>query len=78
MLLCYFPSAHSSPPVKILLFYIGGTLAIGVLVPSNDPGLNLKDKNAAASPFVIAIQHAGIKSLPSVISQTPHKCSQIT
>lgn len=39
---------------------------IGLLVPSNDPGLNLKVKNAAASPFVIAIQHAGIKALPSV------------
>lgn len=52
----------------ILLFYILGTLVIGLLVPSNDPRLNLKDVKgtAGASPFVIAIERAGIKSLPSV------------
>ena len=50
----------------ILLFYIGGTLIIGLLVPSNDPGLNLSSGTAASSPFVIAIKEAGIKSLPSV------------
>jgi hypothetical protein len=41
-------------------------MVIGLLVPSNDPGLDLKSKTAAASPFVIAIKHAGIKGLPSV------------
>jgi amino acid transporter len=39
---------------------------IGLLVPSNDPDLNLQSGNAAASPFVIAIKRAGIKGLPSV------------
>jgi len=62
------PKAIRRVYIRILLFYIGGTLVIGLLVPSNDPGLNLKDHNAAASPFVIAIQHAGIKSLPSIIN----------
>jgi len=43
---------------------------IGVLVPSNDPGLSSKGHKgtAAASPFVIAIGRAGIKGLPSVIN----------
>ena len=50
----------------ILLFYIGGVIIIGLLVPSNDPGLNLSDGTAASSPFVIAIKRAGIKVLPSV------------
>ena len=50
----------------ILLFYIGGVIVIGLLVPSNNPGLNLNDGTAASSPFVIAIQRAGIKVLPSV------------
>jgi amino acid transporter len=62
------PKAIKRVYIRILLFYIGGTLIIGLLVPSNDPGLNLKVSNAAKSPFVIAIRHAGIKGLPSVIN----------
>ncbi|KAF8474307.1 amino acid permease/ SLC12A domain-containing protein [Gautieria morchelliformis] len=62
------PKAIKRVYIRILLFYIGGTLVIGLLVPSNDPGLNLQSKNAAASPFVIAISRAGIKGLPSVIN----------
>jgi len=56
---------HSS---GILLFYILGTFIIGLLVPSNSEGLNLKEGKgtATASPFVIAIERAGIKALPSV------------
>jgi amino acid transporter len=52
----------------ILLFYIGGVTIIGLLVPSNDPNLNFAGNagTALASPFVIAIQRAGIKALPSV------------
>ena len=50
----------------ILVFYIGGTFIIGLLVPSNNPDLNLDSGTAASSPFVIAIQQAGIKALPSV------------
>lgn len=57
---------------RILFFYILGTLAIGVLVPSNDPHLLNAAKNgahnAAASPWVIAINRAGIKALPSIIN----------
>jgi Amino acid permease len=60
------PKAIKRVYIRILIFYIGGTAVIGLLVPSTDPGLNLKDKNAAASPFVIAIKHAGIRGLPSV------------
>ncbi|KAJ3553181.1 hypothetical protein NM688_g3751 [Phlebia brevispora] len=62
------PKAIRRVYIRILLFYIGGVSIIGLLVPSDDPSLNLQSKNAAASPFVIAIRHAGIKSLPSVIN----------
>jgi amino acid permease len=48
-----------------LLFYIGGTLIVGLLVPSNNPLLQL-NSGTAQSPFVIAIETAGIKFLPSV------------
>jgi len=51
-----------------LLFYIGGVIVIGLLVPSNDPYLALNQPTAAGSPFVIAISNAGIKYLPSIIN----------
>lgn len=61
------PKAINSVWIRILLFYILGTLAISVLVPSNHPDLKL-GSTAAKSPFVIAIKAAGIKGLPSVIN----------
>ncbi|GBE80532.1 amino acid permease [Sparassis latifolia] len=62
------PKAIKRVYVRILLFYIGGVTIIGLLVPYNNPHLNLASGTAAASPFVIAIQTAGIKGLPSVIN----------
>ncbi|KAF8313222.1 amino acid permease [Clavulina sp. PMI_390] len=53
--------------VRILLFYILGTLIIGLLVPSNNMDLGVQS-NAFSSPFVIAIRNAGISGLPSVIN----------
>ncbi|TCD69700.1 hypothetical protein EIP91_006467 [Steccherinum ochraceum] len=62
------PKAIKRVYIRILLFYIGGVWMIGWLVPFTDPDLNLKQSNAAKSPFVIAIRHAGIGGLPSVIN----------
>ncbi|RQM07484.1 hypothetical protein DH86_00002992 [Scytalidium sp. 3C] len=57
---------------RILFFYVLGSLAIGVLVAANDPSLlgAIDDDlpGAAASPWVIGIQNAGIKVLPSIIN----------
>ncbi|KAH7890310.1 amino acid permease [Phlebopus sp. FC_14] len=53
---------------RVLVFYIGGVFVIGLLVPSNNLLLNLNSKNASASSFVIAINQAGIRGLPSVIN----------
>jgi len=62
------PRAIKRVYIRILLFYIGGTAIIGLLVPYTDPRLNLSDGTASSSPFVIAIQNAGIKALPSIIN----------
>ncbi|OCH89957.1 amino acid permease [Obba rivulosa] len=62
------PKAIRRVYVRILLFYVGGVTIIGLLVPSNNPDLNLAHANAAKSPFVIAIKTAGIKGLPHVIN----------
>jgi amino acid transporter len=57
---------------RILFFYVLGSLAIGVLVPYNDPNLLSALKTgaagAAASPWVIAIKRAQIPVLPSLIN----------
>ena len=52
---------------RILFFYVLGSLAIGVMVPSNDERL-IKESGAAASPWVIAVQNAGIPVLPHIIN----------
>ncbi|KAI0053279.1 hypothetical protein FA95DRAFT_717788 [Auriscalpium vulgare] len=62
------PKAIRRVYIRILLFYIGGVTVIGLLVPSNDPHLDLGHGTAAASPFVIAISRSGIKALPSIIN----------
>ena len=41
---------------RILFFYVLGTLAIGVIVPSNDPKLLSDEPGAARSPWVSNIE----------------------
>ncbi|KZV99056.1 amino acid permease [Exidia glandulosa HHB12029] len=62
------PRAIKRVYIRILLFYMGGTFIIGLLVPSNEKGLSLGNSDARGSPFVIAIQNSGIKVLPSIIN----------
>ncbi|MCJ1254926.1 hypothetical protein MMC24_002742 [Lignoscripta atroalba] len=57
---------------RILFFYVLGSLAIGVLVPYNEPNLLSAQEEgsagAAQSPWVIAIYRASIPVLPSIIN----------
>lgn len=62
------PGAIKGVAARICIFYFLGTLVIGLLVPSNNPRLNLNSHDAASSPFVIAIEKSGIRSLPSIIN----------
>lgn len=45
---------------RIVIFYVLGILISGMLVPYNDSQLLSDTATAAASPYVIAIQRAGI------------------
>lgn len=49
------------------LFYILGVFVMGLIVSPNDDQL-LNGSGTSASPWVIAIERAGIKGLPSVIN----------
>ncbi len=52
---------------RILFFYVISTFILGLLVSANDPQLGASD-DISSSPWVIAIENAGIKGLPSVIN----------
>lgn len=54
---------------RIALFYIVSLTLVGLLVPYTDHRLiGSSSADAKASPFVIAIQNAGISGLPSVMN----------
>lgn len=53
---------------RILIFYVLGVLITGMLVPYNDPNLLKPTGNAAQSPYVVAMNRAGIKVLPHIIN----------
>lgn len=57
---------------RIIIFYVLGSLALGMLVPYNDKRLLTAQANdepgGAASPWVIAVYRASIPALPSIIN----------
>ena len=57
---------------RIAIFYVLSLFLVGLCVSSKDPHLlnaiNKSAPGAAQSPFVIAIQNAGIKVLPNIIN----------
>ncbi|KAF1986885.1 proline-specific permease [Aulographum hederae CBS 113979] len=53
---------------RILTFYVLGSLAIGVLVPADDPDLLADKAGGGSSPWVIACYRAGIPVLPHIIN----------
>ncbi|KAJ9626278.1 histidine permease [Taxawa tesnikishii (nom. ined.)] len=64
------PTAVKQVFWRICLFYIVSLTLVGLLVPyTNDRLLNgSSSADATASPFVIAIENAGISGLPSVMN----------
>ncbi|KAI0747491.1 amino acid permease-domain-containing protein [Fomes fomentarius] len=62
------PRALRKVWIRITLFYLGGVLCSGLLVPLNDPGLTIDDKTGRHSPFVIVFRRAGWKVLPDLVN----------
>jgi amino acid transporter len=62
------PKAAGRFIYRLAIFYGFGSFIIGVIVPSDDPQLLSPSSNAAASPFVIGIQRAGIGGLNHAIN----------
>ncbi|KAJ3574029.1 hypothetical protein NP233_g2055 [Leucocoprinus birnbaumii] len=53
---------------RILVFYVLGILMIGMLVAYNDDALLQSTGTAAQSPFVIAMNRAGVEVFPHIIN----------
>jgi amino acid transporter len=65
------PRAVKQTLWRICVFYIVGVLLLGMAVPYDNErlvGATKAKTSAAASPYVIAIQLAGIKVLPDIIN----------
>ncbi|KAI1376784.1 amino acid permease/ SLC12A domain-containing protein [Hypoxylon crocopeplum] len=63
------PMASKQVFFRIAFFYIINLFILGLILPSNDERLkNASGANSTFSPFVLAIQDAGIAALPSIFN----------
>lgn len=53
---------------RLIVFYIGGMLAISVICPSDAPELTSGGSGAGSSPWVVGIKNAGIETLDSIVN----------
>ncbi|KAK6364450.1 hypothetical protein LTS17_012215 [Exophiala oligosperma] len=63
-----YPNVFRRVIYRLLVFYIGGVLAVGILVPYDDPDLGTSKKGAGSSPFVLAMVRMSIPALPSIVN----------
>jgi amino acid transporter len=63
------PKASKQVIYRIIIFYVVNLALVGLIVPVNNEALNsTAGSSSLHSPFVIAIQLAGIKVLPSIFN----------
>ncbi|KAI7154687.1 amino acid permease, partial [Hortaea werneckii] len=69
------PAAYKSYPFRLLFFFCGAALAMGICIPYNDETLNaiMSGEQAgsgtgAASPYVIAMERLKISGLPHFVN----------
>jgi amino acid transporter len=66
------PRAYNAVFYRLTVFFVLGSLAVGINVPYNDPTLiaafGLNKPGAAASPYVIAMDRLRIEGLPHVVN----------
>jgi yeast amino acid transporter len=66
------PRAFNSIVFRLMVFFVLGSLSIGILVPFNDPDLIVAYEKglsgAAASPFVVSMKRLKIPVLPDIVN----------
>jgi len=65
-----YSMAHATKlvPIRVSTVYMLAVTFITILVPSDDPKLFGGSGDTSASPFVIALEHAGITGLPDFLN----------
>ncbi|KAH0285379.1 putative amino acid transporter [Aureobasidium namibiae CBS 147.97] len=67
--------AFNTIVTRLIIFFIGGALCVGILVPSNDGTLtNGSDTYSGASPYVISMQRLNIPVLPAIVNAALITC----
>lgn len=66
----YLKQAFKTVYWRFGIFFIGGALAVGIILPYTDPTLNSGDGEgtAAASPYVIAMRNMQVSVLPHIVN----------
>ncbi|KAG6354746.1 hypothetical protein INS49_003827 [Diaporthe citri] len=66
----YLKQAFKTVYWRFGVFFIGGALCVGIILPYNDPTLNAGDGagTAAASPYVIAMRNMQVSILPHIVN----------
>ncbi|SNX81659.1 probable GAP1 - amino acid transport protein [Melanopsichium pennsylvanicum] len=62
------PKAAKQIFMRVIIFYVVSLLIVTTLVPYDNERLGSGSYDARASPFVIAVANAGIKTLPSIFN----------
>ena len=62
------PKAIKKVALRIAVFYVLAVLMVGLVVPYNSTRLLNGGDNASASPYVIAIESAGIRVMPHFVN----------
>lgn len=62
------PKAAKRVLYRILFFYILGIAIMGLIVPYNDPGLKSEGSYTGASPWIVAMNNAGVRVLPHIFN----------
>lgn len=70
----YLKTAFKTVYIRFGVFFIGSALAVGIILPYNDPELvriqilGEGSSTAAASPYVIAMTNMGVSVLPHIVN----------
>ncbi|KAL7622541.1 hypothetical protein AAE478_008048 [Parahypoxylon ruwenzoriense] len=71
----YIKSAYKTVYLRFGIFFLGSALAVGIILPSNDPTLesilrggSSGGGTASASPYVIAMHNLGVSFFPHVVN----------
>jgi amino acid transporter len=67
------PRATKTLVWRIVIFYVTSTLFLTFVIPYNNPNL-VGATNASSSPFVLAINQAGIAALPDILNAVVILC----